>query len=217
MVHAVGHPIRHFRCSQSQPDPIGISGPLRWINPLSGYFNGYQVRSGLADDPSFAVDGGLFKLHWAYLENEVWLDSVAGWLAVVDADSQFAMVERFHPVKGADYPGKASLIFYKNGASLELNENGRPVLRSSEVESAPYYMEAEINSPLVELQPGETYSMDTNWWPTRADGQLRDVVDSALFFRRLPLWLPTLRSCFPDRSAFSFPANCRPIFSILKD
>jgi hypothetical protein len=194
MKNATGHPIRWSMQSVTQYDTSDVRNPAEynrnfwaftWINPLSRYFNGYQVRSGLADDPSFAVDSGLFKLHWAFLENEVWLDSVAGWLAVVDADSQFAMVERFHPVTGADYPGKASLIFYKNGASLELNENGRPVLRSSEVESTPYYMEAEINSPLVELQPGETYSMDTNWWPTRADGQLRNVVNSGVILSPL--------------------------------
>jgi len=35
------------------------------------------------------VSDGLFKLHWTYLENEVWLDSTAGWLAFVDGASQF--------------------------------------------------------------------------------------------------------------------------------
>ena len=28
-------------------------------------------------------------------------------------------------------------------------------------------MEAELNSPLVELAPGESYAMDTQWYPTR--------------------------------------------------
>lgn len=194
MKNATGNPIRWSMQSVTQYDTSDVRNPAEYnrnfwaftrINPLSGYFNGYQVRSGLADDPSFAVDGGLFKLHWLFLENEVWLDSVAGWLAVVDAASQFAMVERFQPAKGADYPGKASLIFYKNGASLQLDENGRPVLRSSEVESTPYYMEAEINSPLVELQPGKTYSMDTSWWPTRADGQVREVVNAGVILSPL--------------------------------
>jgi hypothetical protein len=194
MKNATGHPIRWSMQSVTQYDTSDVRSPAEYnrkfwaftlINPLSGYFNGYQVRSGLADDPSFAVDGGLFKLHWTFLENEVWLDSIAGWLAVVDADSQFAMVERFQPVKGVDYPGKASLIFYKNGASVQLDENGKPVLRSSEVESTPYYMEAEINSPLVELQPGETCSMDTSWWPTRADGQVRDVLNAAVILSPL--------------------------------
>lgn len=194
MKNATAHPIRWSMQSVTQYDTSDVRNPAAYnrkfwaftrINPLSGYFNGYQVRSGLADDPSFAVDEGLFKLHWTFLENEVWLDSIVGWLAVVDADSQFAMVERFQPLNGVDYPGKASLIFYKNGASLQLDEDGKPVLRSSDVESAPYYMEAEINSPLVELQPGETYSMDTSWWPTRADGQIRDVLNAAVILSPL--------------------------------
>jgi hypothetical protein len=194
MKNATRHPIRWSMQSVSQYDTSDVHNPAEYnrkfwaftrTNPRSGYFGGYQVRSGLADDPSFAVDGELFKLHWAYLENEVWLDSIAGWLAVIDADSQFAMVERFQPLNGLDYPGKASLIFYKNGASLQLDENGKPVLRSLDVENTPYYMEAEINSPLVELQPGETYSMDTTWWPTRADGQLRDVLNAAVILSPL--------------------------------
>jgi hypothetical protein len=182
MKNATGHPIRWSMQSVSQYNTSDAHNPAEYnhqfwafapVNPASAYFNKYQVRAGLADDPSFAVSGSLFKLHWLYLENEVWLDSSAGWLAVVDADSQFAMVERFRFVKGADYPGKASLIFYKNGAALGLNEKGRPELRSTEVESTPYYMEAEVNSPMIDLQPGESYAMDTNWWPTRADGQPR--------------------------------------------
>jgi hypothetical protein len=28
-------------------------------------------------------------------------------------------------------------------------------------------MEAELNSPLVKLAPGESYAMDTEWYPTR--------------------------------------------------
>jgi hypothetical protein len=30
-----------------------------------------------------------------------------------------------------------------------------------------YYMEAEVNSPMIELAPGESYAMDTQWYPTR--------------------------------------------------
>ena len=48
----------------------------------------------------------------------------AGWIAVVDHGSQFAMVERFIYSSGGDYPGKASVIFYKNGPSFGLNDKG---------------------------------------------------------------------------------------------
>src|SRR5205814_9895382 len=104
-------------------------------------------------------------LHWLYLENEVWLDSTAGWLVVDDTVSQDAMVERFHPQAYAEYPGKASLIFYKNGAAIQLDPAGKAVLGDATPADAPYYMEAEINSPMVELKPGESYAMDTNWFP----------------------------------------------------
>jgi hypothetical protein len=30
-----------------------------------------------------------------------------------------------------------------------------------------YYMEAEVDSPMIELAPGESYAMDTEWYPTR--------------------------------------------------
>jgi hypothetical protein len=150
------------------------------VNAQSAYFNQFQVRDGLADDPSFEVNDGLFKLHWLFLENEVWLDSTAGWLAVVDDSSHYAMVERFQYEKSAEYPGKATVIFYKNGAALELDQNGMPALRSSKPHDTPYYMEAEINSPIVRLQPGESYSMDTRWFPARAGSDLKTVTDVAV-------------------------------------
>ena len=47
------------------------------------------------------------------------------------------MVERSQYFKGAEYPGEASTIFYKNGAALELDQSGMPVLRSASIESTP--------------------------------------------------------------------------------
>ncbi len=138
------------------------------VNPHSAYFAGYQVRNGLADDPSFEVKDGLFRLHWLYLENEVWLDSPAGWVTVVDGATHFAMVERFTYQQQADYPGKASVIFYKNGASISLDGNLIPKLTAGSPDETPYYMEAELNSPMVSLRPGESYRFDTEWFPTRA-------------------------------------------------
>ena len=136
-------------------------------NPNSAYFGSYYVRDGLADDPSFRVGDGLFCLHWLPLENEVWLDSSAGWLAVVDGATDYAMIEKFHSVIGGDYPGKAMVIFYKNGSIIHLDEQGFPALLPAQGENSARYMEAELNSPLVSLAPGETYAMDTEWRPVR--------------------------------------------------
>ncbi len=149
-------------------------------NQHSAYWNQYHVRSGLADDPSFAVKNDLFTLHWLYLQSEVWVDSPGGWLAVVDGSARFAMVERFHYSEGAEYPGKATVIFYKNGPSLELDDNGIPYVTSSNPEDRLHYMEAEVNSPMVRLQPGETYALDTHWFPTRTGKEFKTVMDAGV-------------------------------------
>lgn len=151
------------------------------VNPRSVYLNGYHVRSGLADLPSFEVrNGSLFALHWSYLENEIWIDSPGDWVAVVDGKAGYAMVERFRVHEGASYPGKASVIFYVNGPSLQLDERGMPKMTSSNPDDTPYYMEAELNSPLVRVAPGESYAMDTDWFPTRTGGNFQTVTDAGV-------------------------------------
>jgi len=41
------------------------------VNPNSSYPDGFHVRSGLAEDPSFSLASGMFQLHWMYFQNEV--------------------------------------------------------------------------------------------------------------------------------------------------
>jgi hypothetical protein len=77
------------------------------------------------------------------------------------------------------------VIFYKNGAALELDENGMPTLRSSNWQDAPYYMEAEINSPMISLEPGASYAMDTHWFPVRAGKELKTVSSAGVVGRPL--------------------------------
>jgi hypothetical protein len=194
MKNATDHLIRWSMQSVTQYDTADARNPVKYnhdfwafapINPNSAYADGYHVRAGLADDPSFAVNDGWFTLHWLYLENEVWLDSEVGWIAVVDEAAKFAMVERFQYVLGAEYPGKASVIFYKNGAALELDENAMPTLRSAVWQEAPYYMEAEINSPMITLDPGASYAMDTRWFPARAGKGLKAVTSAGIVERSL--------------------------------
>jgi hypothetical protein len=150
-------------------------------NANSAYFKSYYVRSGLSDDPSFASRDGLFILHWLNLQNEVWLDSPDGWLAVVDGDSEFAMIERFHFQADAEYPGRASVIFYKNGPAVRLDRDGNPFINDNEKEDRLRYMEAEVNSPMVELAPGQSYTMETEWFPTRSGSDLKTVTPLAVF------------------------------------
>ena len=150
------------------------------LNPNSAYLLGYHARDGLANDPAYSVKGGLFQLNWKYLESEVWLDSTAGWIAIVDGATRYAMVEKTRHVDGGDYPSKASIIFYKNGPTLELNAKGMPYLTSTNLDLTPYYMEAEMNSPMAVLGPGESYTFDTTWFPSRLSGDFTTVTEAGL-------------------------------------
>ena len=150
-------------------------------NPASVFQRKFDVHAGPVEHPSYSVRAtNLFALHWSYLEGEVGLDSRAGWLAVVDGLSRYAMVERFHVEWSAEYPDRASVIFYLNGPAATVNQQGMPELTSAKVkvEDRPYYMEAELNSPLETLGPGESYALDTEWFPTRLAPELADVTDA---------------------------------------
>ena len=194
MKNSSGHPIRWSMQSVTQYDLADARDPAKYnrdfwafvpINPRSAYIDGYRVQAGLADDPSFSVVDGLFTLHWLYLENEVWLDSDAGWIAIVDNAASYGMIERFEHLSGAEYPGKASVILYKNGAALELDDNGMPRIRSANPQETPYYMEAEINTPMIRLEPGASYAMQTRWFPVRATKGLRSVSPAGAVLRAL--------------------------------
>jgi hypothetical protein len=189
MQNKAGHDIQWSMQSVSQYNTADASVPSRnshnfWAftpaNPFSSYLNRYHVRFGPAENPAASVkDDGLFALHYVHLAAELWLDSTQGWLAVVDGDSRYAMVERFRYEKSEDYPGKASVIFWTNGPEVRLNSDGVPSLTSGN-DASPYYLEAEINSPLVRLRPGETRDLDTEWFPTRSGTEFHGVEDAGI-------------------------------------
>ncbi len=154
-------------------------------NSSSVFPNGYHVRNGDPDNPSYAVNDGLFKAQYTGNGGEVWVDSPAGWLAVVDGSTGYTMVERRHYDPKAEYPGQATMLFFTTGqrrrrpatgengtapaapANLRPGGFGQGSVADQPARPPIYYMEAEVNSPMVELAPGESYAMDTTWYPTR--------------------------------------------------
>jgi len=154
-------------------------------NPASVFNRKFDAHAGPVDHPSYSVRNNLFTLHWKYLEGEVGVDSNAGWVAVVDGLSSFAMLERFRFFPGAEYPERASVIFYIDGPSLQLNDQGMPEISRTKLEDTPYYMEAELNSPLVRLAPGETSTLESEWFPTRMTPQFMNATEAGMIGREL--------------------------------
>jgi hypothetical protein len=154
-------------------------------NRSSNYLNRYHVRFGPAENPAVRVrDDDLFAVHYVHMAAELWLDSTEGWLAVVDGNSQFAMIERFQYEQNKPYPGKASVIFWTNGPEMRLNSDGNPSM-SADPDANPYYLEAELNSPMCRLRPGESCSFETEWFPTRSGSEFHGVTDAGILLRPL--------------------------------
>jgi len=160
-------------------------------NRSSSYLNRYHVRFGPAENPAATVrDDGYFTLHYVHMAAELWLDSTEGWLAVVDRKSRYAMVERFQYEENRAYPGKASVIFWTNGPEVRLGNDGVPSL-SADADASPYYLEAELNSPLCKLRPGEACSFETEWFPTRTGNEFHGVTDAGIVINPLHAILQT--------------------------
>jgi hypothetical protein len=199
MKNVTGHTLEWSMQSVSQYDTSvpGEAGPGKiaqmnhdfWTftpaNRSSSYLNRYHVRFGPAENSAVSVrDDDLFAVHYVHMAAELWLDSTEGWLAVVDGKSQYAMVERFPYESAKNYPGKASVIFWTNGPEVRLNSEGNISL-SADPDASPYYLEAEINSPLCRLRPGESCVLDTEWLPTRSGGEFHGVADAGILIRPL--------------------------------
>jgi hypothetical protein len=153
-------------------------------NRSSSYLNRYHVRFGPAENPAARVRDDLFTVHYVHMAAELWLDSTEGWLAVVDGNTQFAMVERFQYEQSRPYPGKASVIFWTNGPEMRLNSDGNPSM-SADPDASPYYLEAELNSPMCRLRPGESCEFETEWFPTRSGNEFHGVTDAGILIRPL--------------------------------
>lgn len=196
MKNASGYPRSWSQQSVSQYNTSAADDPARinpaiWgltlANPASAYIGGYHIRTGMGGESAYTVENGLFKVHPLNSGGEVWIDSTGGWLAVADGSSQYTMVERIRYRPGANYPDKATMIFFTTGQHRRAITNNS----NTETEAHPiHYMEAEINSPIVELAPGESYAMDTEWYPTRGGEGMKSatyagVVESPLEAREV--------------------------------
>ena len=154
-------------------------------NPSSSYLNRYHVRFGPAENPAVSVrDDGLFNVHYVHMAAELWIDSKEGWLAVVDGGSKYAMIERFQYEENKPYPGKASVIFWTNGPEMRLSSDGVPSI-SADADASPYYLEAELNSPMCRLRAGESCNFETDWFPTRSGSEFHGVTDAGIVIRPL--------------------------------
>ena len=95
---------------------------------------------------------------------EVWIDSPPGWLAAVDGENRIHHGERHQIDPTPRVSRQGTIIFYSSGPR---DACAAAIRHRRDPQREGPFMEAEVNSPMVELAPGESYAMDTTWYPTR--------------------------------------------------
>jgi len=169
----------------SAPGGKGWSEKIRAytpMNPKSLFPRGFKVLYGPEDNPAWQPDHEkkIFRAHYVRQVGKVGLDSMAGWLAVVDGRTGRAFVERFETFPEKKYPDNSSVEFW-------IQAPGKFQLPNEEVavpdtpRDAPPYMEAEVLSPFAELRPGESYTFRNEWYAANVgDGQVIECTSIGL-------------------------------------
>ena len=131
---------------------------------------------------------------------------------MVDGATRYAMVEKTRYFSGADYPSKASVIFYKNGPTVQMDTEGKPRISPGDLEKIPYYMEAELNSPMVTLGPGETSTFDTAWFPSRSTHKVSTVTDAGIVGTPLSVKVSAGKLELSGTFGVFFPGQLKALF-----
>jgi len=125
-------------------------------NPRSCYEGGYNVMCGSPANPTFRADPvtGVTRMDYQYKVGKIGLDSVGGWVAVVDGSTGYCFVERYTPHPDNAYPDNASVEFWSSGAGKVHETDLAPM--STDPKITPYLIESELLSPFATLAPGQS-------------------------------------------------------------
>lgn len=163
----------------SNPGGEGYNDKLDFycgLNRESVFRKKYCVLYGLVNNSAWMpdYDRGLFRGHYNYLVGKVGIDSPGEWVASVDGKSGYILVQKYEYFAGRKYPDDSSVEFWINGAGRFIA--GKELVEAEEdPEKTPYLFEMEILSPLVSLDPGESYDFITRWKPLK--GGFADLME----------------------------------------
>jgi hypothetical protein len=139
-------------------------------NPASRHPGGFKVMFGDPRHPSYqrAGDPPMLTIRYLYQVGKLGADSNAGWLAVVNGQTNTALVEEFRYFPDQEYPDGASIEFWNNGPGT-VSGTTLP----DDPAQTPYFFESEVLSPFAQLDPGEEYTFPVYWMPVRAPNPIR--------------------------------------------
>ena len=164
--------------TRRNPDGGESHSEQAWLyiptNPDSVFERGYNVMFGEEDNPEWQPDvrPDLLGAQYLYHVGKIGVDSTAGWIAFVNRETDYAFCQRFTHFPDEMYPD--------DGATVECwtTGHGEPVAGLDFGKLNLFHMEAEILGPLRKMAPGETQSLDIDWFVARCPGPIVNVNDA---------------------------------------
>jgi Domain of unknown function (DUF4380) len=137
-----------------------------WV-PAKGF------RQTLGDEAYDAITTdlrrGVLKLEYANHVAKFTVNAEAGWICTVDSARNIVLAERFQIFRGMPYVDDAPMAIWVNGSGSYTVHSDR-ILCQDDPNGCDAYVETEIFSPLVDLNPGEGYGFETSWHCARLAG-----------------------------------------------
>ncbi|HEY6293418.1 MAG TPA: DUF4380 domain-containing protein [Terriglobia bacterium] len=160
----IQHKIRNSSCR-----------PVRWAAwqvtqqmagpSLALFAPGRTYRQLLGDDEFSAVqvsDSGIFRLQYKDQVAKFAVKVEEGWICSLDSPRGLAFAERFRIFREADYVDDAPVAFWVNGSGRYTIHSDHVCARDDPNGCDPY-VETEVLSPLLNLEPDEEYIFDVQW------------------------------------------------------
>lgn len=149
------------------------------VSASTRYPNGYNVMFGPAENPQFKIDTSLvpstnvklFRLDYQYLVGKVGLDNSAGWLAVTHKEAGYLYAHTFPAVMNQEHPDNASVEFWASGTGKIALGDETVTMSSTE----PVLIESEVLSPFARLEPGRSFSFESQLHLARGTGPVIGV------------------------------------------
>jgi hypothetical protein len=175
------------------------SGPVRWAiwqvtqqaanRGLSVFVPGTTYRQVYGEENysrvQVASDKRLWHLRYADQVAKFILNPEKGWIVALHGESGIALIETFPIFKALPYPGDTSLELWVNGKG-SFTIHGDRIDTTLDPIGCDAFVETEILSPLIELDPGKRYSLEIFWNCASLEGdQVRDVGCHAVIARPL--------------------------------
>ncbi|MGE5531460.1 MAG: DUF4380 domain-containing protein [Bacteroidota bacterium] len=138
------------------------------VNAQGKYKDGYVTLAAGGGAQYKLLPEGVLQVSYQGQKGRIGVDSMAGWVAHVDAQHDYGLIQRSAPTNLGEYPEQGASVIVDTAADQSMMTLG-------------------LYSPSRTLRPGESYEIVTDWYAARVGGPILDTTEVAAIQQPLKL------------------------------